>query len=154
MDAMPNSHFLCPCCKLRLECPSEYAGLEVTCPACQAAFLAPSPSASSLSTAANTKGGQVKYWVVDARVLLLREPPSYVKTLMEVPKSWNLPPDGTLPEPAFEAVKKTIRTKFPQCPITPVKVRAADQQALKRASGPIDYGNESCKTWFIGKAAP
>jgi hypothetical protein len=124
--------------------------MEVTCPACQAAFAVPS-SGAPLPTAAKNMGSQVKYWIVDARVLLLREPPSYVKTLMEVPKSWELPPDGTLPEPAFEAVKKAIRKKFPQCPITPVKVRAADQQALKRTSGPIDFGNETCKTWFIGK---
>ena len=97
-------------------------------------------------------GSQVKYWIVDARVLLLREPPSYVKMLMEVPKNWNLTPDGTLPEPAFGFVTKAIKAKFPLSPVTPVKVRDADQQALKRTSGPIDYGNEWCKTWFLGRA--
>jgi hypothetical protein len=70
---------------------------------------------------------------------------------MEVPRSWDLPKDGLLPEAAFEAVTKAIRTKFPQCPVTPVKVRAADEQALKRTSGPIDYGNETCKAWLLGK---
>ncbi len=148
---MSDFHFFCPHCSQRLECSSEHAGADVTCPVCDAPFTIPARYAAAFVPAGKTAAGQVKHWIVDARVLLQRSPPGYVKMLMEVPKTWDLPPDGTLPDLAFEAVKNAIRTKFPQCPVTPVKVRAADQQALKRTSGPIDFSNESCKAWLIGK---
>ena len=149
---MPDFHIPCPHCTQRLECSAELAGSEVTCPVCETSFRLSAPPGTAFPAGGKSVTDQVKHWIVDARILLLRAPPGYVKTLMEVPKSWILPQDGNLPGPAFEAVTKAIRTRFPECPITPVKVRVADPDALKRISGQTDYRNESCKAWFLGRA--
>ncbi len=118
----------------------------MACPFCSGTFVVDAPPA------AKSINIQVKHWIVEARILLLRAPPTYVKMLIELPQSWAAPPDGMLPGPAFEAVTKAIRSKFPQCPVTPVKVHAADPQALRRISDQTDYCGEFCKAWFLGRA--
>ena len=153
--------FHCPHCSQHLEGPMELAGVEVQCPTCAQPFTVSSPPRPNQTARitlppeepAVAANGQVKHWIVDARVLVLGAPPATIKTLIEVPKNWTLPIDEKLPEPAFDAVKKAMRTRFPQSPITPIKIRAADAQSLHRISEPTDYTNGCCRIWFLGRAA-
>jgi predicted RNA-binding Zn-ribbon protein involved in translation (DUF1610 family) len=143
--------FPCPNCAQRLQCATEDVGAEVTCPICGGEFMIPPPSGSAPTLAEAPVSDQVKQWMADVRVLVLRSPPVYVKILIEVPKGWVLPPDGMLPEPAHEAVTKAVRAKFPHCPITPIRVRTAGAEALRRISDDSDYSNECCRVWLLGK---
>jgi hypothetical protein len=91
--------------------------------------------------------------MVDVRVLVLRAPPAYFRIMVEVPRGWDLPKDAILPGPAQEAVATALREKFPQCPITPIKVYPADTAALKRVSDQAGFGNDSCRVWLLGKVS-
>jgi len=92
----------------------------------------------------------MSYWLIDVRVLVLRAPSTVIKLLIEVPKEWSLPPDGSLPGPALEAVTKALRVRFPQCPITPIRVRTADADSLKRIAERTYYSDTRCRVWLIG----
>ncbi len=56
---MPNLQFPCPSCTQTIECEEQYAGLELTCPMCQAAVVAPAApepvAAPTVSTATAPK---------------------------------------------------------------------------------------------------
>ena len=125
----------------------------MTCPTCGGWLTVPTPSAPTQPAAERPKTDQVKQWMVDVRVLVQRAPPTYIKMLVEVPKGWVLPADCNLPEAAFEVVAKAIKARYPQCPMTPVKVRAADPEALRSMSGQTDFRNDSCRVWMLGRAA-
>ena len=137
----------------------ELAGLQVNCPTCGKPFNVPAPSKSALAaqvpfdavkTPVSAKD-RTRHWLVDVRVLLVGVPPIYIELLVEVPNTWTLSADGTLPDAALEAVKKAVSMRYPQSPSTRTKVRVADAGSLQRMPEQADYRNESCQIWFLGK---
>lgn len=153
ISSVTDFEFGCPNCTQLLMCSTDHVGATVTCPICGSDFTVPAPAGSTAPLAGRAElpiSDEVKQWTVDVRVLVLRAPPVYVKILIEVPKSWVPPTDANLPEPALEAVKKAVRARYPQSPVTPVKIRTADAQALKRISEHSDYRNECCRAWLLG----
>lgn len=150
---MADFNLICPHCDQPLECPTDFIGADVNCPVCRAPFtIQPAPDPTAPPAGAPVSD-QMKQWVVDLRVLVLRMPPVYIKMLLEVPMGWVLPPNGVLPDLALQAVTEAVRARFPQCPVTPIKVRSADSDALRRFPDHTDYRNESCRVWVLGRAA-
>ena len=141
--------FLCPHCSQPLECSFEHIGYDVTCLLCGGDFIVPAPEPPP----AKPVDRQVRHCVVDARILISRAPPRYVQMLVEMPKVWILQQDGALPAPAAEAVTKALRVRFPQCPVTPIKVRNAEPESLRRISEQTDYSDDCCKAWYLGRAS-
>ena len=136
----------------------DLAGVQVTCPACSRPFTVPAPpkpnkTARIILPPAGDEPhliSQKWYWLVDARVLVVNAPPTYIQLMIEVPDTWALPMDANLPEPASQAIKAALSAKFPHCPSTPTKIRVADHGSLKRTSDPPDHSNASCRVWFLG----
>ena len=138
--------FSCPACDQHLVASAELAGISVACPSCAVELVIPQPPPTAAPI-----NETVKQWTVDVRVLVLRAPPIYIQTLIEAPKGWVLSADGLLPEPALEAVTKAVGARYARCPITPIKVRPADAEALKKTTTRTDYSDENCKVWLLGR---
>jgi ribosomal protein S27E len=158
---MSDFNFDCPHCAQDLQGPVELAASEVTCPVCGKAFIVPTPPKLNQTAritipdddAELAGNDQVNHWMVDVRVLVLRAPPVYIQTIIEVPRSWALPADGVLPEHALETLTKAVRTRYPQCPVTPTKIRIADAEALKRVSEQAGYRDGNCRVWNLGRVS-
>ncbi len=145
--------FQCPHCFQPLEGPVELVGLDVPCPICRKEFKVLTPAKPAPHPKdAGTFDQKRRHWLVDVRILVRNAPATYFQILIEVPEAWSLPPNGMLPEPAAEAVRKAISAKFPQSPVTPTKVRAADNGTMRRIGALSDYCNESCKVWLLGRS--
>jgi hypothetical protein len=143
----PTVEFSCPGCAQPLECGIEDSGREAPCPTCGASLTIPFPAGPEVELPAQNA---VKHWTVDVRVLVPGVPPIYLKMLMEVPKTWVLTPAGGLPHAALDAVTRAAKSKYPNRPITPSKVRIADADALKRKAENCDYSDGCCKVWALG----
>jgi hypothetical protein len=136
----------CPHCDHTLECPTDIAGASVNCPLCGGEFIVPEPpEAEQLARV------HAERWMINTRILVRGAPPSYLKVLIEAPKSWLMPEEGYLSEPAIEAITRTVHTKFPENPITPMRICAAEGAALRRCSDETDYSDECCKAWLFGR---
>jgi hypothetical protein len=150
--------FECPYCAQHIAAPVELAGVAVNCPTCTREFIVPDPPGPALPDPPPEVSGaqidhEVKHWVVDLRVLILGAPPIYISMLIEVPIQWPLPPDRTLPPLAQDAITHAVHARFPHCPATPVKVRPACEDALKRVPPNAEYCDECCRVWLLGKTA-
>jgi hypothetical protein len=147
--------FECPFCAQHLAAPADMTGSAVNCPTCGNEFAIPAPGEASEAPEAPPNGGtidhDVKRWIVDVRVLILRAPPIYVAMLLEVPKNWTLPQGQLLPELALNAITQAVHARFPNCPATAVKVRPADEESLKKISANAEYCDECCRVWLLGK---
>ena len=141
--------FTCPHCEQPLEGSTELAGATLICPACEREFVAPAPDGAPAAEAKRPVNVRMKQWLADVRVLVQRAPPVYLKMLMEVPESWDLPSDGSLPERALAAVTKAARTRYAHCPVTLTKVGRVE--GMKKPREQADYEDESCKVWVMGR---
>jgi len=148
---MPDFTLSCPHCAQPLECPIEVVGMDVNCPVCNGLFTVPQPP-NVTSTLTDRRGTEpVKHWTVNARMLVVGAPPAYCRVLVEVPKSWQLPPEGAVTPSVSEAVKHAVHAKFPQRPITPITVHDAEPDILGRCCEAPDYCDDCCKAWVVGR---
>jgi hypothetical protein len=83
-------------------------------------------------------------------MLVMRAPPAYYRTLVEVPLRSATPASGFLSEPVLHAVSGAMRQRFPQRPITPTRVHEADPELLGRRIDDPDYSDDTCRVWLLG----
>lgn len=138
-------NFPCPNCSQELLCSTDHIGLALVCPVCAGELIVPRPPAS-----APPAKEPVTHWIADVRILIQRAPPVYIRMLIEVPRAWALPQDGSLPPSALALVKHAVSARYPQCPVTPLRVRIADSESAKCAGNPARFSNDTCKVWPLG----
>jgi len=127
--------------------------MEVHCPVCDGTFTIDAPEEAAPAAESSRQRGLVKLLTVDLRMLVPRSLPAYFKMLLEVPRTWDVPANGEIPATMLEAVNHASRTKFPNRPVTALKVHAADPGVLHRSRDEPDYSDESCRVWLLGKTA-
>jgi hypothetical protein len=147
---MADFNLLCPHCAQPLECSTDLVGANVNCPVCEGAFEITPPPADPAAPVARHREEPVKYLTVDVRMLVMRAPPAYFRTLVEVPQRAAAPQVGFLSEPVLHAVTGALRMRFPQRPITPTQVHDGSPDLVKRRMDHPDYTDDTCRVWLLG----
>jgi hypothetical protein len=147
---MSDFNLLCPHCAQPLECSTDLIGANVNCPVCEGAFEITPPPSDEPGVTPRYISEPVKYLTVDVRMLVMRAPPAYFRTLVEVPQNSAIPHGGTVSEPVLHAVTGALRQRFPQRPITPTKVHDANPELVKSRFDHPDYTDDCCRVWLLG----
>jgi hypothetical protein len=152
---MAEINLLCPHCTQPLEADDEIVGLEINCPVCNGPFVVsaqPEDEAALLEVADEpAPAAHVKVWEVDVRILARGTPPIFFKTLVEVPEHRSLPDNGMPPPDLVASVAHAVHIRYPESPVTPIRVHAPDMHTLTRCNDKPDYIDAACRVWLLGK---